>query len=117
MTDKIKIGQEGEAAATRHLEREGYTILEKNFRYGSSEIDIIARHEGWLVFTEVKMRSGGHYGPPEIFVNRAKRDNVRRAAREYIFRKNWEGNIRFDVIAITRRQGKEEIFHITDAFH
>jgi len=117
MTDKIKIGQEGEAAATRHLEEEGYKILEKNFRHGSSEIDIIAERAGWLVFTEVKLRSGGHYGPPEIFVNRAKRDNVRRAAREYIFRKNWEGNIRFDVIAITRRQGKEEIFHITDAFH
>ena len=117
MTDKIKIGKEGEDEACRYLESEGYQIMEKNFRYGSAEIDIIAERQGWLVFTEVKLRSGGSFGPPEIFVNRAKRDNIRRAAREYLYRKNWSGNLRFDVIAITRRQGRDEIFHITDAFH
>lgn len=117
MTDKIKIGKEGEEAACQYLEGEGYQILDKNFRYGSSEIDLIAGRNDWLIFVEVKLRTGGGYGPPEIFVNRAKRDNVRRAAREYLFRKNWSGNVRFDVIAITRRNSRDEIFHITDAFH
>lgn len=117
MSDKIKIGQEGEEIAVGFLEAKGYQIIVRNFRAGQSEIDLIAEKDLWLVFVEVKLRSGRTFGPPEIFVNRAKRHNVRTAARQYLFDRNWKGNVRFDVIAISRYGGNQEVHHIMDAFH
>ena len=117
MSDKIKIGQEGEEIAVGFLEEKGYQVIARNFRAGQAEIDLIAEKDFWLIFVEVKLRSGRSFGPPEIFVNRAKRQNVRSAARQYLFDRNWKGNVRFDVIAITRGGSRQEIHHIMDAFH
>lgn len=116
MTEKIKKGQEGEETAADYLEGKGFRILERNFRYKHCEVDLIVLKDNWLIFVEVKMRSSVAFGPPEIFVDRNKRHHVRKASRHYIFNRNWLGNIRFDIIAITKDATGEEILHIEDAF-
>lgn len=53
-----EIGRFGEDTASKYLEESGYTILDRNFKCKSGEIDIIARDGNYIVFVEVKTRSG-----------------------------------------------------------
>ena len=53
-----KTGEKGEKLAARFLEKKGYTIIAKNFQTRFGEIDIICRNKEYLVFAEVKTRSG-----------------------------------------------------------
>lgn len=54
----------GEDLATKFLKNKGYKIIERNFRKGYGEIDIIAVHKNTLVFIEVKTRTTNLYGSP-----------------------------------------------------
>lgn len=117
MSEKNKKGKEGEQEAAAYLLSKGYHIINTNYRYQHCEIDLVVMKNGWLIFTEVKMRTGTAYGPPEIFVTRQKRKNIRWAAKHYILSKGWQGNVRFDIIAILCTKDKNEISHFEDAFH
>ncbi|MBM3178062.1 MAG: YraN family protein [Bacteroidetes bacterium] len=117
MTEKNKKGKDGEEEAASFLTSKGYSVVETNFRYQHCEIDLVVKKNGWLIFVEVKMRTGTAFGPPEIFVTRQQRRNIRWAARHYLFSKGWQGNVRFDVIAILRSDLNNEITHFEDAFH
>ncbi len=58
------IGQKGEDLAVAHLQKNGYKIIERNFRKGYGEIDIVALHKNILVFIEVKTRTSSQFGTP-----------------------------------------------------
>jgi putative endonuclease len=118
MSDKIKRGAEGEQAAASYLLQMGYEILERNFRFKRSEIDLIVKRDSWLVFVEVKTRSSIVFGHPEEFVNEKKETKILEGAEHYIFEKDWKGPVRYDVIAVTiNKNGGLEIRHIEDAFY
>ena len=117
MSDKIKKGKEGEDLAADFLVRQGYEIVERNFRYKRSEIDLIVRKENWLVFVEVKMRSSDAFGYPEEFVDYKKAKNIVYGAEQYTFENNYNGNVRYDVVAITMRDGVPDLKHFEDAFY
>lgn len=118
MSDKIKRGLEGEQMAADYLQRQGYDVIARNYRYGRSEIDLIVTRAGWLVFVEVKTRTRVDFGYPEEAVNEKKATKVLEGAAQYIFENNWNGPVRYDVIAITwKREGEPEILHIEDAFY
>jgi putative endonuclease len=106
-------GQKAEEKAALFLREKGYQILEKNYRYKRSEIDIIARKENTLVFVEVKYRSKNSYGDPEASVDEKKEIQVLSGAENYIFDKDWNGEIRFDIISILSDSAIE---HFEDAF-
>jgi putative endonuclease len=106
-------GQKAEEKATLYLKDKGYEILERNYRYRRSEIDIIARKENLIVFVEVKYRSGNSYGDPEISVNEKKESQVLSGAENYLFEKDWNGEVRFDIISILSDCSIE---HFEDAF-
>lgn len=106
-------GKLGEEKAKKYLCSIGYIFLEQNYRYNKAEIDLILNDGEVLVFVEVKYRSGLVFGLPEEAVNEKKMDLLREAAENYIIDKNWEGEIRFDIVAISK---KDELFHIIDAF-
>lgn len=110
-----KTGREGEAAACEFLMKKGYEILETNYRYKRSEIDVIARKEQLLVFVEVKTKSYSSFGFPEEAVNARKAQKVIEGAENYIYESNWQKNIRFDIIAIDN--SSNEILHLEDAFY
>lgn len=117
MSDKIKKGKEAEDLAADFLRGLGYEIVERNYRYRRSEIDLIVRKVNWLVFVEVKMRSSDAFGYPEEFVDYRKSKNIVTGAEHYTYSNNYEGNVRYDVVAISIINGKPDIRHFEDAFH
>ncbi len=107
-------GNEAEDLAATFLENLGFKLLEKNYRYKRSEIDLIMSNDSLMVFVEVKYRSSTKFGQPEGFVSSNQQTKIIEAADEYIHQKNWQGNIRFDIIAINLQN---EIVHFEDAFY
>lgn len=109
------IGLNAESFAAEFLKSRGYIIVERNFRSHFGEIDIIARHDGCLVFIEVKMRRTKGYGSPQAAVNLRKQERMVKSALQYVKMKNITGTqIRFDVVAIGPQQERIELF--TSAF-
>ena len=107
------IGQEGEENATAVLQKQGFTILKRNFTTPFGELDIVAEEKGCLVFVEVKFRSDFSYGYAGLAVNRRKQERIIKSAITYLKMNNIKNrNIRFDVFAM---KGKEQE-HIRNAF-
>jgi putative endonuclease len=117
VSDKIEKGKAGEDLAARFLLEKGYQILARNYRFKRSEIDIIAQKDNCLVFVEVKWRSTDAFGYPEEFVNEKKAAKILEGADQYIYEANWNGNIRFDIVAIRQINGQTEVVQIEDAFY
>lgn len=117
MAEHNSRGKEGERLASLYLEEKGYVILERNWRFGKEEIDLIARKENTLVVIEVKCRSGNFFGQPEEFVNRKKQKHLIKAADAYIQKKELDVEVRFDVIGIILTGKGHHINHIENAFH
>lgn len=113
MQKPAQTGKNGEERARCYLEERGYTILAANWRHGKAEIDLICRLEQLLVFVEVKARSGSGFGDPETFVSERKIELMQEAAEAYTDETGWEGDLRFDIIAIGPG---ERLEHFEDAF-
>lgn len=95
-------GSEAEALACSYLEKRNYKILEKNFRCRSGEIDLIAFHESYIVFIEVKYRKNYKCGHPREAVNYYKQKNITKVASYYLLiNEAYDKNCRFDVVEIT----------------
>ncbi len=117
MTIQKELGAKGEHLAQDFLRDAGYEILEANWRYRRAEVDIIARHQGILIFVEVKTRSYDHFGAPESFVGRHKQQMLTAAAHAYMDKIGHEWEVRFDVISILwRKGGTPSLRHVEDAF-
>ena len=69
---KQEIGKKGETVAVRYLKKQGYRIIEQNYRSKAGEIDIIAREKQSLVFVEVKTRSSRSFGSPKWAITAKK---------------------------------------------
>ena len=110
-------GQLGENLAVEYLQKKGYLILERNFRFERGEIDIIAEINGVLVFVEVKSRSSKIFGEPEEAVTPSKQRQIRNVAEGYLFKNNIDDReCRFDVIAVEYKGTTTTIRHLQDAF-
>lgn len=111
--NKRTIGAAYEAKAADYLERAGYRILKRNYRCRTGEIDLIAKHQGYLVFVEVKFRKDTHTGYGTEAVDWHKQKRIAAAARWYLMEKHCgEIPCRFDVVSFLG----EEIQLIQDAF-
>lgn len=116
MASHNELGTKGEDIAARFLEVAGYTILERNWRSGHREIDIVARKEDLLIIIEVKTRSGTSFGDPEDAVTDKKIRRIVSAADAYLRHSNLELPVRFDIITIIDNNGHIDIRHIEEAF-
>jgi putative endonuclease len=115
--DQENLGQRGENLAARYLRDNGFKIIARNFKCELGEIDIIARHDGLLVFIEVKTRA--YDDPtPEDQVNQEKRHRLTKAAKLYLARYGSpQPAARFDVVAIVWPKGRDaQIRHTPSAF-
>ena len=117
MAEHNDTGLAGEELAAAFLSQKGYTVLEKNWRFGREEIDIIAQKEDTLVVVEVKTRSGSFFGEPEEFVNRQKQRNLIKAVNAYIEKNELDLEVRFDIIGVIMTGKNHRINHVEDAFH
>lgn len=115
-----EFGNDGEDIAAEMLSEKGYEIVERNYRYGKGEIDIIAKdpQKNYLVFVEVKCRKNLEYGEPEYAITKNKINQIKKIALAYLYEKEIaEIDCRFDVIAILLRQKiKPVINHYENAF-
>ncbi|MBL3654559.1 YraN family protein [Fulvivirga sediminis] len=112
---KAKTGREGEDAAVNYLICKGYEILERNYRYRRSEVDIIVKKDDIVIFVEVKTKSSTAYGYPEEAVNHIKVKKVTEAADHFTYERGWQKDIRFDIISYNNITKK--IDHFIDAFY
>ena len=97
----MRMGQLAEERAALWLARQGYEIVVRNWRVKYGEIDIVAVHEGVLVFAEVKYREREGFGRPEEYVTTTKRRRLFRAVGEYLTQHPFTGPMRFEVLAMT----------------
>jgi len=117
MDNRRSLGDRGEELAAAFLKKQGYKILERNYRTPLGEIDLIARHLGALVFIEVKTRSGGRFGAGQEAVHSGKQARLRKLADYYLKKKRLgEVTVRFDVVGILWRDDKPRIELIQGAF-
>ena len=104
LAEHLATGKLGEEAALFHLQREGYTVVARNWRHAHlrGDIDLIGWHGGFLCFVEVKTRSHRGNIAAEFAVNQEKRRMLRRMARAYLRRLDDHDHIpvRFDVISV-----------------
>ena len=117
-----KTGSQMEEAAAAYLTECGVTVLERNFRSRTAEIDIVGKQDGTLLFIEVKARAENQKsGTAPEAVGTAKQKRICRCADYYMHSKGidpYRTGIRFDVVAITMREDKEpEIRWIKNAFN
>lgn len=110
MSQHNEVGKIGEDLARRYLEKEGYKILEQNYRTKYAEIDLVASAPGGLlfgkktlVFVEVRTKVGEQFGSPEDTINKAKLWKVLQNAKSYSAFKRWQGLERIDAICIVLR--------------
>jgi len=116
MAEHNDLGELGEERARDFLIENGYKIRETKWHTGSLELDIIAEKNDTLVIVEVKTRSGAFADNPEQYIDNRKIKNIVNATERYIMRYDWNGDTRFDVIAVVVNGQKVEIDHIEDAF-
>jgi len=113
----LLLGKRGEQIAAKYLEDKGYSLLEKNYRRGNLEIDLIAMDGDELVIVEVKSRSYDNFLLPEESVNHKKRLMIMRLTNEYVKSHNRNENVRFDIITIVKKDNGFDIKHIKNAYN
>jgi putative endonuclease len=114
----LRPGSVGEELACRHLKARGYSILARNYRCRSGEVDVVARHGEATVFVEVKERRSLRHGDGQEAVTFGKRRRLVRAARIYAAGHGLsEAPLRFDVISIVwGADGQPRLRHEPGAF-
>ena len=109
-------GKKGEDIAADYLTGKGYKILHRNYRTPLGEADIIISDNDILAFVEVKARTGNAFGEPFEAVDLRKQKKIKKIALYYLKMHKFEKLVRFDIVSIVSKNGKEEITHIIEAF-
>lgn len=113
--NKRQVGTQYEDMAAEYLAEHGYEIVERNYRNAYGEIDMIAKKDGVIIFTEIKFRTTNLWGDPLEAVDRHKQHQIIQVALYYYMKHGYSEDMpcRFDVIAI---YGDGTIRHEQNAF-
>jgi putative endonuclease len=118
MAQHNQLGKQGEELAVKHLLKNGYKIVERNYRYHKKgEIDIIAQNNDTLAVVEVKTRSTDDFGDPQDFVKPRQIKRLVEAIDVYVVERDLDVEVRFDIIAIVIEQSNVKLTHFEDAFY
>jgi putative endonuclease len=118
-------GEEGERVAGQWLERRGWSILDRRFRNGHRDVDLIAARDRTtsrgpqrlVAFVEVKARKEASFGGPFGAINWRKQRELRRSANIWISRYGQPGDeYRFDVVGVVFGTAGPSVDHIENAF-
>ena len=117
MAEHNDFGKESENLAVEFLEKKGYKILVKNYRYLKAEIDIIAETENQIVIIEVKARNTDAFLSPEEAVNKKKIRLLISSSSHFLEEIEIDTEARFDIISILLNEENQfQIKHIENAF-
>lgn len=116
--EHLRRGKLGEAAARRHLRRQGLKFLAANFKSDRGEIDLVFRDADCLVFVEVKTRSSEAWTRPAAAVNARKRRLLSLTALDYLkLLDSPPVRIRFDIVEVLLADGAvSEVRHLPNTF-
>jgi putative endonuclease len=112
-----ELGRLGEQMAIDFLIQKGFTIREQNWRFQKAEVDIIAQKGSLLAVIEVKTRSTRFFGDPQEFIKEQKIKLLTKAVDHYVYARDLEVEVRFDVIGIVKNRMETSIIHLEDAFY
>lgn len=120
--DRAQVGRRGEEEAVRLLRRQGYEIVERNYRVTRGEVDVVAFRDGVLAFVEVRSRTEPAQIAPVLTITLRKQQRIIRAARTYATLNGplpGDCHLRFDVISVLfpKDGGRPSVEHIENAFH
>ena len=118
MSSAHDFGRACERLAADHLVRAGWRIVERNYRFGHREIDLIVRRGDVVAFVEIKGRRSQEFGHPLEAITRRKRREIERVARQWIARNDEAGvAYRFDAVGVVMGgQGMVRVEHAPDAW-
>lgn len=116
MAQHNELGKKGEQLAVDFLLKNGYEIIERNYRFDKAEVDIIAKKDNFLAIIEVKTRSSTDFGNPQDFVKPKQMQRLVKAVDEYITESDLDVEVRFDIIAIVNEGKQFKIEHLENAF-
>lgn len=119
--DSISRQQTGKLAedmALQHLEKQGLTMIARNYYCRHGEIDLIMQEKDDIVFVEVRKRSRLDYGTAFESVNKRKINKLIKTATHFLQTKKWlhKINSRFDIVAIHLVAGSQQLEWIKNAF-
>lgn len=118
MAEHNELGKWGEQISAMFLQDKGYRIVERNWRVGHRDIDIIAIDGDELVIVEVKTRADDHVMRPEQAVTPEKMRSLCSAANAFVKAHRVRLRLRFDVVAVTGSPDSNcNINHIINAFN
>jgi len=114
---RFSLGDCGKIVACEFLRKNGYGILEKNYKCALGGIDVVVKRSGRLAFVEVKTRTVAQLGTPQEAVDARKQEKLLQLAAWYVkSKKATDPPVSFDVVAMTWRDGQmPEVRIITDA--
>ena len=117
MAEHNDLGNLAEELAATFLEKKGYKILVKNFRYQRGEIDIIAEFNNQIIIVEVKARGSDIFMEPQEAVTKTKIKSLVMVADFFMKDRNLNQEVRFDIIAVLPDEKRKlHITHLEDAF-
>ena len=115
-----RLGQWGERLVADYLQRQGWSVADRNFRCRMGELDIVAKNEQYIIFVEVKLRKDDRFGSACEAVTPSKQRKLRIAAETYLVTHPTRLQPRFDVAEVYAPQGlhteKPDIYYIENAF-
>lgn len=94
-------GRQAEAAAAEYLTRQGYTVVQQNWRTRWCEIDIVASHRRAMYFCEVKYRRTDNEGGGLDYITPKKLQQMRFAAEFWVQANNWRGEYQLLAIEVS----------------
>jgi len=117
MAKHNELGKKGEQLAVDFLLKNGYKIIERNYRFDKAEVDIIAKKNNLLAIIEVKTRSTSNFGNPQDFVKPKQIQRLVKAVDEYVNVNGLDVEVQFDIIAIVKEKNNFKIEHLENAFY
>ena len=112
-----RLGEQGERVAEQWLRQRGWSILDRRWRSGRRDLDLVATQGEMVAFVEVKARRRNSFGGPVEAVGWRKQRELRRSAACWIDRHGPPGGVyRFDVIGVWMAPGNIRVRHVADAF-
>ena len=96
----VKVGNQAEQAAAEFLVREGFVVLERNYRRPHCEIDIVAEQDKVIYFVEVKDRLTDHFGAGMDYIASQKLHHMQRAAETWVAEHRWRGEYTLSAIEV-----------------
>ena len=110
-------GELGERIAERWLLRRGWRVVQRRFRSGHRDIDLVVERDGIVAFVEVKARKGAEFGGPVQAVDHRKRRQLERSAMVWIDRHGRGAeSYRFDVVGVLVSGVTVRVCHVENAF-